>query len=206
MKKIAIIDYEMSNLNSINNALEYLGFKSFVTSDFQEILSSDGVILPGVGAFPEAMNNITRLNLIRPIAEFIRQEKPLLGICLGMQLLFDTSEEFRIEKGLGFIEGCVKGFKLYNIKPVPHVGWNKIKFKSNYKSDYGNFETYFYFVHSFFSKPKFEDNIIATSIYNNLEFCSIVKKNNVMGCQFHPEKSGDKGLNFLEKYFNNNFN
>ena len=156
MQKIAIIDYEMSNLNSIHNALKYIGFKTTVTNDPKEILTSDGAVLPGVGAFQEAMKNITRLNLKNIIEEFIYNQKLFLGICLGMQLLFEKSEEFSNQSGLSLIEGEVKGFSNYKIKRIPHVGWNKISVNYEKKQLNKNHEKYYYFVHSFFFKTKIQ--------------------------------------------------
>ena len=118
-----------------------------------------------------------------------------------MQLLFERSEEFSNQSGLSLIEGEVKGFSNYKIKRIPHVGWNKISVNYEKKQLKKNHEKYYYFVHSFFSKPKYKENVIATTSYENFEFCSIVKKNNITGCQFHPEKSGEDGLNFLKSFF-----
>ena len=158
--KIAIIDYRMSNIYSINNALDKLGFKCIVSSKKKEILSSDGAVLPGVGSFPEAINHLNKLELIEPIKDFILTGKPFMGICLGLQLLFSKSEEFGFTKGLEIINGSVINFRREpQIQIVPHVGWNKIYMNNeniqNKKDPLINIssEEYFYFVHSFYVKP-----------------------------------------------------
>ncbi len=199
MNKIAIIDYEMSNLNSIKNALDYLGYDSVVTSDPAVILNSYAAILPGVGAFPVAVKNLRKLGLIDTIHKFISQEKLFMGICLGMQLLFEESEEFVSEKGLGVLKGNVVGFDNFiKQKRIPHVGWNKLFFEN--KKDKFN-DIYFYFVHSYFVQPDDKITILGTTHYESFNFCSLVKKNNILGCQFHPEKSGKDGLKFLNDFF-----
>jgi len=214
MKKtvnIAIIDYKMSNIFSIKNALDLLGFNSQITSDDQKIISSDGAILPGVGSFPQAMNHLNDLNLIGVIKDFILSGKPFMGICLGLQLLFTKSEEFKLCDGLGIIDGSVDGFSKYpEVERVPHVGWNTIK-KYNSKRQHlighsSKIElddnAYFYFVHSYFVNPENKDDIFTTTNYNGIEFCSSVVKDNVFASQFHPEKSGPRGLEILRNFFN----
>ena len=169
MKTISIIDYEMSNLNSIKNAMDYLGYNVIITSDQVKILKSYAVILPGVGSFPAAMKNLNKLNLIETILKCELQEKPLLGICLGMQLLFKTSEEFSIVNGLELIPGHVKSFKHFIPKArIPHVGWNKVSPNNN--NLIKNNEIFFYFVHSFFSVPTYKSHIYATSNYDGFNF------------------------------------
>jgi imidazole glycerol-phosphate synthase subunit HisH len=208
--KIAVIDYKMSNMFSINNALDKIGFTSQVTSDKNTILEADGAVLPGVGSFPEAMKHLNDLKLINVIKEFIDTGKPFMGICLGLQLLFTKSEEYNKCKGLGIINGTVEGFAKYpSINPIPHVGWNTIINKNPtnlVRSDQDSKmildnNSYFYFVHSYFVKPDIKDYIFTTSHYGNLEFCSSIINNNIFACQFHPEKSGPKGLKILEKFF-----
>jgi glutamine amidotransferase len=207
---IAIIDYKMSNIFSIKNALDTLGYNSQVTSNSKEILAADGAVLPGVGSFPEAMKHLYQLNLIQPIKEFIASGKPFMGICLGLQLLFTRSEEFEQCKGLGLIDGVVVSFSKYNsVKRVPHVGWNTVH--SNDLNQRNNLvqisridlddNQYYYFVHSYFVKPDNHNNVFTTTKYSGIEFCSSVISNNIFACQFHPEKSGTRGLKILKEFF-----
>ena len=208
--KIAVIDYKMSNMFSINNALISLGFRSKITSDPNAILRADGAVLPGVGSFPEAMRHLNDLQLNDVIKDFIISGKPFMGICLGLQLLFSESDEFESCKGLGIIDGTVIGFSKYiNSEPIPHIGWNTvysqnlIKSNNNYASKIGIAENnYYYFVHSFFVKPKQNNNILTVTRYGDYEFCSSILKGNVFACQFHPEKSGPRGLNIFRNFFN----
>jgi glutamine amidotransferase len=207
--KIAVVDYGMSNMFSIKNALEMLGFECKVTSDYESILSADGAILPGVGAFPEAMKRIEQFGLGEAIGEFISSGKPFMGICLGFQLLFEESDEKGSTKGLGIIKGRVRNFPVdSNTMRVPHVGWNRVK--KNELSDKKHAENpvkifdnggYFYFIHSCYVRPSDNTNIYTTTEYGGVEFCSSVWKDNVFGCQFHPEKSGDKGIRILSEIF-----
>jgi len=201
---IAIIDYKMSNLFSIKNALDTLGIKNKITSDEETILSANGAILPGVGSFPEAMKQLRDLKLINAIKRFIDTGKPFMGICLGLQLLFSSSDEFEKNEGLGIIDGSVQSFKSFiKEKPIPHVGWNKIqinKFNQSSKSIIDN-ENYYYFVHSYFVKPKNENLILTETNYENFNFCSSIIDKNIFACQFHPEKSGKNGLSILKNFF-----
>jgi len=192
MKKIAIIDYQMSNMFSVENALKHLGFEPVITSDKSIILSADGAILPGVGAFGEAMKKLKDLDLINSIKEFIKSGKPFMGICLGLQLLFSESEEFGNAKGLDVIKGRVDAFSKHReIRRIPHVGWNKIL----------PGDSYMYFVHSFYANPIDKKAVATTTEYDGFSFCSSVLQNNVYACQFHPEKSGPKGLEILNNFF-----
>ena len=207
--KIAVIDYRMSNMFSIKNALTVLGFDVEVTSDYSTIVSCDGAILPGVGSFPEAMKNIKELNLDYAIKDIISSGKPFVGICLGFQLLFDKSDEIEDTFGLGILPGEVKSFSELNDKiRVPHVGWNNIKKKqmTNIKNNFDplkklNDQEYFYFVHSFYVKPEDNKDIYTTTEYGGHNFCSSILKENIFACQFHPEKSGVKGLALLKDFF-----
>jgi imidazole glycerol-phosphate synthase subunit HisH len=208
--KIAVIDYNMSNMFSIKNALKILGFDATVTSDYETILSCDGAILPGVGAYPEAMKNIKELNLDYSIKDFISSGKPFVGICLGFQLLFDKSDEIEDTLGLGIIPGEVKDFsKLGDEIRVPHVGWNNVKknpiscnLRIEDHLEIFNDKDYFYFIHSNFVKPLDNNHILTTTEYAGIEFCSSIMKENIFACQFHPEKSGQSGIKFLNKIFN----
>jgi imidazole glycerol-phosphate synthase subunit HisH len=207
-KNIAIIDYKMSNLFSVKAACKKVGMSSIITSDREEILNADIAILPGVGAFGNAMENIKALELEKTIFSFIDSGKLFVGICLGLQLLFDKSEEFGYnQKGLGIIKGNVKKFEFTNTGeqriPVPQIGWNKIMKNKQKWIDTplgkNNDKDYMYFIHSFYVKPKNKKIVLSTSKYGNTEYCSSIKENNIFACQFHPEKSGETGL----KIYNN---
>lgn len=208
-KKIAIIDYGLGNMFSIKQAFNKVGIDTIVTSDAKIIGKSDAIVLPGVGAFGDAMKNLQNLNLIEPIQLFAKTGKPFLGICLGMQLLFNNSEEFGNHIGLGLIEGEIKKFDFSEIEggsiKIPQIQWNQIYHKGNYSwegtclSEIQN-NSYMYFVHSYFAIPKDEKLILTHSQYANLEYCSSVKKDNITGLQFHPEKSGELGLNIYKNW------
>ena len=207
-EKIAVLDYRMSNMFSIKNALSILGFDAIVTSDYETILSCDGAILPGVGAFPEAMKNINELNLDSSIKDFISTGRPFVGICLGFQLLFDQSDEIEDTLGLGIISGEVKDFSKLNDKiRVPHVGWNQVhnynknNIRNKIPSKIINDEDYFYFVHSNYVQPSDTGNINTTTNYAGIDFCSSIIKDNIFACQFHPEKSGQRGIQVLKNIF-----
>ncbi len=213
MKKtvdIAIIDYRMSNMFSIKNALDSLGYNSQITSDGKKILSADGAVLPGVGSFPEAMKQLHDLNLSAAIEKFVSSGKPFMGICLGLQLLFTQSEEFGLCKGLGIIDGTVEHFSKYiPAERVPHVGWNKVKIHDPGQPQTAEpasrldleDESYVYFVHSYFVNPTKKDDIFTTTRYGEMDFCSSILKGNIFASQFHPEKSGQDGLKLLKSFF-----
>jgi len=203
-KKVAIIDYGMGNLFSVKLACEKVGFDSLITNDKPEILQADALILPGVGAFGDAMNALKKMDLAETIKEFIKSGKPFLGICLGMQLLMSESEEFGMHKGLDIIKGKVVKFSNKNEK-VPQVGWNKI-IKAK---DWGNGllknvlnNEYMYFVHSFYCQPVEKEIILSKTNYAKIDYCSSFQKENIFACQFHPEKSGEKGLIIYENLAN----
>ncbi|MBL7918681.1 MAG: imidazole glycerol phosphate synthase subunit HisH [Bacteroidia bacterium] len=206
-KKIAVIDYGIGNVQSILNALENLNAETLLTNNPEEILNADGVILPGVGAFKTGMENLISHNLISVIHEYINTGKPFLGICLGMQLLLDESEEFGNTKGLGLIKGKVKKLIIDETtgERLPHVSWNEIKepvkdrWQNSILENIPQFSDV-YFVHSFAASPNNEEDILATCNYGNKDFCAAVKKDNVFGAQFHPEKSGKIGLTILKKF------
>jgi len=204
---VAIIDYKMSNLHSVEAACNKVGLNSMITSKNSEILSSKIAILPGVGAFGEAMNQIKKLGLDKTIKEFIDSGKQFVGICLGLQLLFDESDEFGENQGLGVIKGKVKKFNLQKINekkfPVPQIGWNKI-FRTDNVWDStllkeNNDGDFMYFVHSYYVEPYDNDIILSKTVYGNVEYCSSIKYKNIFALQFHPEKSGLTGL----KIYNN---
>jgi imidazole glycerol-phosphate synthase subunit HisH len=209
-KKIAIIDYSLGNLFSVQQAFKQCEAETFVTDDPNEILTADALVLPGVGAFAEAMDKLTHYKLDIAIKDSINQGKPFLGICLGMQLLFSQSEEFGATNGLGIIEGEIKKFKTINpdLKlHVPQVGWNTINYSqgSCWKDTILNGISegeYMYFVHSYYAVPKFIENSLCTTNYGGIDYCSAVIKNNVSATQFHPEKSGEKGLLIYKNWLN----
>ena len=207
MSDIAIIDYRMSNLYSVKAACEKVGLSSIITSNSDEIKDAKIAILPGVGAFGEAMKNLDSLKLKNSILDFVQSGKPLIGICLGMQLLFDESDEFGKQKGLGLIPGIVKKFKpndTSDIKyPVPQIGWNKITqsmagWKNTLLEDNNNGD-FMYFVHSYFVNPKNKNDVVSLTTYGDQKYCSSVKKENIFATQFHPEKSGEIGLKIYKK-------
>lgn len=208
MSKIIIIDYQLGNLFSVNQVLSNIGLDAKISSDPHEINSADALVLPGVGAFKDAMNNLTNLGLIEPIIKSTSQAKPLFGICLGLQLLFSESEEFGSTKGLGLIEGVVKKFKKTNdladkIK-VPQIAWNTILQRQN-RSWAGTplenlTETDMYFVHSYYVIPKDENDILTETIYGDLKYTSSILKNNIFACQFHPEKSAQEGIEIYKRW------
>ncbi len=200
---IAIVDYGMGNLRSVSKALERVGAKVEVTSDSKKIKKAKAVVLPGVGAFSQAVVNLEKLNLLSVLAEVIELKKPFLGICLGFQLVFTESEEGNC-KGLGIIKGRVKRFNLAGFK-IPHMGWNTIKLKvKSEKLKVKVLEgipdsSYFYFVHSYYGEPEDKDVVVATTSYG-LEFASVIHKENLFAVQFHPEKSQEIGLQLLKNF------
>lgn len=196
---ITIIDYGMGNLGSITNMIKKVGGRSRLTSLREEVLNSEKVLLPGVGSFDQAMRNLEELKLIEPIKEIALKGVPIMGICLGMQLLANSSEE-GILPGLGLIKGRVLSFGENSGLKIPHMGWNLVDYKSNCPlfKEFDQFEeTRFYFVHSFYFKCDFIENIAATTNYG-FEFTSAVYNNNVMGAQFHPEKSHKFGMKMIK--------
>lgn len=206
-RSIAIIDYQMSNLFSISNVLKELNFNPIITSDPSTILKCSGAILPGVGSFSEAMKNIKRFSIDEAIKEFVLTEKPFMGICLGLQLLFEESEEFENFEGMGIIEGKCSYFKnIEKVKTVPHVGWNAVKFNyvnnNNKQLTEGISEKeYFYFVHSLYVNPLDKRIIKSVTNHDGFEFCSSIMHKNIFATQFHPEKSGKNGLRLLKNFF-----
>lgn len=193
---IGVIDYGMGNIRSLVNGLMHLGYKTKIVSASNEFNSVDIVILPGVGAFPNAMNKLKDLNLESAIIDLANSgEKKIIGICLGMQLLFSQSHEFKKTKGLDLIEGDVVDFRSKIDLKIPHMGWNNIYTSHN---EFIHYQEDFYFVHSFYCLPKNESDVLFSSSYG-IEFCAGVKKgNNLFGLQFHPEKSQKIGLELLD--------
>ncbi len=198
---IAIVDYQMGNLRSVQKAFEHLGASAIVTSDANRIAEAKKVVLPGVGAFPDAMRELRSRELVQPILDSINSGKPFLGICLGLQLLFDQGTEGGTHSGLGIIPGNVVRFDLPGEFKVPHMGWNRIRVTKpacplmlEIPED-----TYFYFVHSYFVLPHDANSTWLQCEYGR-PFCAAVWKDNVYATQFHPEKSQRDGLQLLENF------
>jgi glutamine amidotransferase len=196
--EVSIIDSETCNLFSIKNALENIGAKTKVVSSHRDLNKANALVLPGVGSYKEAMKNLKKKKLINPILRHITTGKRFLGICLGFQLLFESSEEFGNTLGLGVLKGKIKSFEKKKISPVPHVGWNIATFKK--KNCFLKKRELFYFVHSFYVEPKDKKIIYSKTKVDGFNFCSSIVYKNIFGCQFHPEKSGKIGLQFLKKF------
>jgi len=193
--RIAILDYGMGNLRSVEKALEHVGVTASITNDAGEVRAADGVILPGVGAFPRAMERVRELGLDELIAERREEGVPILGICLGLQLLFDSSSELGGADGLGLLEGPVGELEAEGLK-VPHIGWEPVRWERDSRLTDGiPSETPFYFVHSFAPRPRAED-LLGSAVYGN-RFACAAERDNVFGVQFHPEKSSAAGLRLL---------
>ena len=207
-KKITIIDYGCGNILNLARAIKFIGYEVDITHEKNKIINSSYVILPGVGAFGNAIKQIEKYNLHNTILEYAKSNKPLLGICLGMQILLTVSYEFGVHKGLGLIKGKV--IKISNEKnkeiKIPHMGWNEI-YPNNNKKEWKNkilknfsIGKSFYFVHSFVCITKDKDTTIAVCNYSNISIPAVIAKDNIYGCQFHPEKSADNGLDVLKNF------
>ncbi len=211
MKKVAIIDYGLCNIKSITNALEFLSIPYELTDSPRTFLAQDLAILPGVGAFSDGMKGLRDKDFVGAIAEFVESGKPLLGICLGMQMLMSVSYEFGEHEGLNLVAGEVLRFSEKRdvgndaIK-VPHIGWNGLKKASLSwdKTPLGGISEAdsMYFVHSFYVSPAGPSAVLAETDYEGTRFCSVLKSRNLYGCQFHPEKSGERGLMILRNFYN----
>ena len=193
MDKIVIIDYNSGNIKSLGNMLSYLGCDYILSNKKEDILNAKKLIFPGQGHFAQAMDNLEKSGLIDTIKTSINNGIDFLGICLGLQILFEKSEEAPNIEGLGIIKGEVKKFKLGKI---PQVGWNKIKTTKN--NDFLD-DDYFYFVNSYYVEPK-DKNIVSSYTDYEIEFCSSIQKDNLCAVQFHPEKSSIAGVNFFKKW------
>ena len=197
---IAVIDYGMGNLRSVQKGLERAGSEAVVTRDLAKIESARGVVLPGVGAFSACMENLGKFGLIEPIRAIVRRQKPFLGICLGFQLLFSESEEFGRQKGLELFPGKVVGFHAGENLKVPHMGWNQIQKKKESLFLEGlSSGDYVYFVHSFYVAPD-DSSIVATTTEYGGWFVSSIATKTLFACQFHPEKSQELGLRILANF------
>ncbi len=201
---IAIVDYNMGNLASVKNAFDLLGEKVVVESDPEKLRSYDRIILPGVGAFGDAMEHLRARGMDQAVREYARSGKYLLGICLGMQLLFESSEEFGVSEGLGLIQGRVVAFDTSRFSTplkVPHMGWNRMFTKDHPLFEGLDEAHYLYFVHSYHALCAHESDTVGESVYG-YRFTSAVAHENVMGIQPHPEKSHKNGLNILKNFIN----
>ncbi len=200
MNKIAIIDYGMGNLRSVQKGFERVGCQAKVTRNPHEIAAAQGVVLPGVGAFSACMENLRRYGLIEPIQEAVRQKKPFLGICLGFQLLFSESEEFGPQNGLDLFPGRVVGFHPENGLKVPHMGWNTItKNRATPFLEGISDGDYVYFVHSYYVVAE-DPSLVATTTNYGSSFASSIATDHLFACQFHPEKSQRIGLRILQNF------
>jgi glutamine amidotransferase len=207
--KVVIIDYSIGNVKSMYNAFYSLGISPDITSNKQKILDADAVVLPGVGAFRKGMENLNNSDLSNVIKDYVKKGNPFLGVCLGMQMLLEESEEFGLSEGLGLIKGKVIKLPVNsNSKEMlPHVSWNELK-----ESKVGRWEntilanvpqnTNVYFVHSYIAVPLYESDVLSTTNYAGVDFCSTIQHENIYGTQFHPEKSSSMGLKILKNFVN----
>lgn len=203
---INIIDYEMGNLRSVEKAFEKLGFAARVSADPKDIATADKVVLPGVGAFRDCINNLREGGFVEPLLAHVEAGKPLLGICVGMQMLFDESEEFGRHQGLGLIPGKVVRFPSGMMEgderlKVPHMGWNNISLKKPSPIFTGiKDDSFVYFVHSYYCAAENQADVAASCTYGDVEFCASIWRDNIMASQFHPEKSQDIGLQIFKNF------
>jgi len=195
---IVILDFDMGNLRSIQKGFEHVGHQAVVTRDLATVQSAEKLVIPGVGAFRDGLKNLDRYHLIPSIHEAVRERKPVLGICLGMQLLFSESEEFGLTSGLSIIPGRVRRFS--GALKIPHMGWNSIEVKEQIPILEGiESGAYFYFVHSYFVEPDHSHDVAAITEYG-IRFASVVCRGNLFATQFHPEKSQSIGLKILKNF------
>ena len=204
--EIVIIDYGIGNVRSIFNAFSNQGLDPILSNDSEAILKADGLVLPGVGAFSHAMKNLKKYGLIDVIKDYAKTGKPLLGICLGMQLLLEGSEEFGFTDGIGLVKGKVVKLPLdkLNITKLPHISWANIdtkivKWDNTILNDI-HLKSDMYFIHSFAANIENENEILSETKYLDITFCSSLKKGNIYGCQFHPEKSSKEGLKIIKNF------
>lgn len=198
---VAVVDYGVGNLYSVCRALAHVGASGFVTSDPRDVERASAVLLPGVGAFGNAMENLRRLGLVGPLKEAAASGRPFIGICLGMQLLMEESEEFGRHPGLGLIPGDVGKMDCRQNARIPHIGWNRITRPPSPKDPWADTPldglpdgTFMYFVHSYHARPTRREVVLAETTYHGQTFCSALRSGNVVGMQFHPERSAADGL------------
>ncbi len=210
--KIVVVNYGLSNLLSVKRAFEHCGAEIVITGNPEEVMTADKIVLPGVGAFKDGMKGLVSLGLDEAIKSKVVTSTPLLGICLGMQMLFDESDENGVHQGLGLIGGRVEKIPEIDCNDlkqcVPHIGWNILK-PNNGKEQFDNellqkIESgkEVYFVHSYEAKPVDQNSNLANTIYGGRNICAVAGKDNVYGCQFHPEKSGETGLSIIRNFIN----
>lgn len=208
---VAIVDYGMGNLFSVKHACEYVGMEAAITSDRRVIRDAPAVIVPGVGAFPKAMENLQKYDLIAALRDYAATGRPIAGFCLGMQLLMTESQEFGRHRGLGLIEGDVVRLDSTSgprVPKVPNIGWNSVYSKTLGKGAVASWkgsllaplanDTYMYFSHSFYTRPANDQIVLAKTRFGSLEFCSSFSQGNIFACQFHPERSGPDGLKMYQ--------
>lgn len=210
MRKVVIINYGMGNIRSVARGIEHFGVAAILSDDPKKVVKADRVILPGVGAFEDGIDELRKRNLDTALAEFVRKERPLLGICLGMQMLFDDSEEHGLHRGLGMIEGHVKRIpnKIndHATRKIPHIGWSSLKYSESIGDSNNSLLAnvrqgeYMYFVHSFMAVPDSQSHVLAECDYEQQPITALVQKDYIFGSQFHPEKSGSPGLKILNNY------
>jgi len=206
---VVLVDYGVGNLLSVRWALEAVGADVIQTADSRAIATAERIVLPGVGAFAHCMAELHRYNLIDSLKDFSRSGRPMLGICVGMQMMMDASEEFGFNEGLGLIPGFVKKIRDTNANgdahKIPHIGWNAITSQNqtrwlNTPLEGTAQKTHFYFVHSFSAAPEIAENLLATTNYGGLPITAAIQTGNTFGLQFHPEKSGPDGLAIMKKF------
>ena len=201
MKKISILDYGLGNIHSISNAIKTIGGHCELVSKPEDVVKAERLIVPGVGAFGDGANRIIDIGLSQAIDELKAAGVPIMGICLGMQLLFSSSEESEGAEGLDYIDGKVKHFPDYNNYKIPQIQWNRVKKFSSSRLLAGLPDSsYFYFLHSYYVEPKESQCCFGVTEYSGLTYCSVVEQENIVGTQFHPEKSGESGLKVLENF------
>ena len=197
---IAIIDYDAGNIRSVEKAMAKLGQEVWITRDRERIMNADKVILPGVGSFGDAMAHLREYNLVEVIKDVVAEKKPFLGICLGLQLLYESSEETPGIEGLGILKGKILKIPEQEGLKIPHMGWNSLHLQNDGRLFRGIEQNpYVYFVHSYYLKAEEEETVKATTEYS-VKIHASVEKDNVFACQFHPEKSGDLGLQILKNF------
>jgi imidazole glycerol-phosphate synthase subunit HisH len=199
-KNFVIIDYGMGNLKSVVNAFRFLGCRAIISDGVGELMKADAIVLPGVGAFGQAMDNLKKLKLVAPLTEqVIAKNKPFLGICLGMQLIAEDSEEVGFHEGLGWIQGHVRKIRVEGSQSLPHIGWNTIDVIIR-EPFFNAIEGDFYFVHSYHLEC--DERFISARTKYGIDFASAVQKDNIFAVQFHPEKSQNNGLRLLRNFVN----
>ena len=197
---IAIIDYDAGNIRSVEKAMAKLGQEVWITRDRERIMNADKVILPGVGSFGDAMAHLREYNLVEVIKDVVKEKIPFLGICLGLQLLYESSEETPGVEGLGILKGKILKIPEQKDLKIPHMGWNSLHLQNDGRLFRGIEQNpYVYFVHSYYLKAEEEETVKATTEYS-VKIHASVEKDNVFACQFHPEKSGDLGLQILKNF------